>query len=373
MNVKIITRHGPSNYGSLLQSIATERVIEKMGFEAEIIDYQRDDERGLGIIHSQIHSRGGNYNLFKKALYTLIRYPSEKYAQCCFDKMRSRWLKLTKRYNNIKQLQKLDADVFMTGSDQVWGPTMSGNYDSAYFLSFVNETKPKIAYAASFGKTNFESQVEEQYKQMLSRYNCIAVRENTAVRIIQSWSLNNCIGQVVDPTLLFSEQEWYDILDIREQLNSNEQNDYVLLYLIHNYPGHAVFAKRLARKMGKRLININPFLHRCISGGRFICCPALEKFMLMIKNASFIVTDSFHGTCFAINLNKQFVELLPNNGTSTRNQSLLEMTGLSDRIVKSNNDLNWEGRVIDYKPVNDILRVQRAQSLSILKSMLSVL
>lgn len=55
--------------------------------------------------------------------------------------MRSKYLKLTERCTTLSELSRLKADVFMTGSDQVWGPTLNGKYDEAYFLPFVKESK----------------------------------------------------------------------------------------------------------------------------------------------------------------------------------------------------------------------------------------
>lgn len=152
MDVKVITRHSPSNYGSLLQSIATVHVIERLGHQCEIIDYQRKDERGLKGVLTQLNCKGGYGNLLKKLAYIAIRYPIEKYAQVKFDRMRKCYLKMTKRCSSHKDLAKLSADAFMTGSDQVWGPMMNGYYDSAYFLQFAQDNVRKLAYAASFGK-----------------------------------------------------------------------------------------------------------------------------------------------------------------------------------------------------------------------------
>ena len=366
MLVKIITRHGPSNYGSLLQSIATVRVINKLGHQAEIIDYQRNDERGMGIIRSQLKTKKKYSNPLKKLLYAIIRYPIEMFAQKRFDRMRQSWLPLTERYNRLEQLNKLRADAFMTGSDQVWGPTMSGKYDPAYFLSFVDDNTTKIAYAASFGKTSFSEAIIDEYKKLLRRYNKIAVREDTAVDIIKSWGMDNCIGQVLDPTLLLSAEEWRSIFNLPNTIDG----DYILVYFIHGYPEHITYAKRHAKKTKRKILCVNPFFHKAIRGTRFVCCPDVSRFLSLIQNASFMITDSFHGTCFAINMNKQFIELLPLNNTSTRNQSLLSFTGLTNRIVTDYNDFEWEDKSIDYKPVNDLLQHARIDSLSMMKSLL---
>ena len=140
MQIKVITRHTPNNYGSLLQSIATLRVIESLGHQCEIIDYWKRDEVGLqGILTSLQGKSLWKNSLFKRMAYVALRYPGEKIAALRFDKMRRRYLKLTPRCYSMEELESLQADVFMTGSDQVWGPLLDGGYDEAYFLSFVKE------------------------------------------------------------------------------------------------------------------------------------------------------------------------------------------------------------------------------------------
>ncbi|SDO52445.1 Polysaccharide pyruvyl transferase [Prevotella communis] len=368
MVINVITRHSPSNYGSLLQSMATLKVLQDLGHHAQIIDYQRKDERGMGIVRSQLKTKPQFSGFLKRLAYIAVRYPVEKYAQWKFDRMRSCWLQMTKRYYSKNELDNLDADILMTGSDQVWGPMMSGVYDPVYFLQFGKKSIQRVAYAASFGKTNFDAKTAQSYKGMLADYDKITVREQSAVDLIHQFGLTNCEGKVLDPTLLLNGAEWRKHLDITR---IKSKGDYVLLYLIHNRPEHAEYARNLAKEMGKPLIKVNPFLHQARWGERFILCPDVREFVSLIDNATMLVTDSFHGTCFAINLNKPFIELLPKNGTSTRNQSVLEMTGLTDRIVNDYSDYNWQGKIIDYGRVNEILDVERKKSIDLLKHLIS--
>lgn len=370
MNVKVITRHAPSNYGSLLQSIATIRAIEGMGHECEIIDYQRPDERGLKGVLTQLKQKNCYGNPLKRLAYIALRYPIEKYAQVKFDTMRKQYLKMTSRCSTHDELKQLKADAFVTGSDQVWGPMMNGMYDSAYFLQFVQGETKRLAYAASFGKTKFEEQIVMEYKTMLADYDNIAVRENSAVELLNGWGLNNGIGQVLDPTLLLDRAEWKKLLVKEIDTRKYAGKKYILIYQIHNDPKLSDYAKRLSAHTGMELLRVNPMLHQIKRGGKFICCPDLSEFLALIDNASCIVTDSFHGTCFAINFNKQFIEILPNNATGTRNLSILELTGLSDRILRFFDDFSLIRKDIEYHKVNDILKNERNRSLDIMNKLL---
>ena len=363
MDIKVITRHAPFNYGSLLQSMATLKIVRRLGHKCCIIDYIRDDEYGLkSILMSLDRKKEWNNNFLKKLLYVMLRYPEEYWAQRRFAHMRMKYLEMTLRYRSIAELSTLKADIFMTGSDQVWGPVLTANYDETYFLSFVNNGAKKVSYAASFGKTSFNNQIMSAYRKLLSDYDAITVRENAAVNLLHQMDIS-CVGQVLDPTLLLTGDEWAEYID------KDISGKYVLVYQLHNNKALNDYAKKLALKLGLPLFRISPSFHQFMRGGKFIYLPKLGKFLSYIKNCSYLVTDSFHGTAFALNFNRQFVEILPNNETGSRNLSILELTGLRDRIVTDFSDFSIAERSIDYDRVNNILNRERKKSIELLGSL----
>lgn len=363
MNIKVITRHAVPNYGSLLQAIATQNIIEQLGHKCEIIDYYRDEERGLKGIFTWLRGKKGwSDNFLKKMAYTAFRYPEEKAAELKFDTMCRRHLKLTPHCSDEEDLAKLDADTFMTGSDQVWGLTLNDRYDEAYFLSFV-KNKRKIAYAASFGRTDFSDEIISDYKRLLSDYDRISVREDSAVKLLENWGIG-CAGQVLDPTLMLTSDLWEKY--VTEPINKK----YVLVYQIHNCHKLNYYAKQFAKRAGLPLIRVSPYLHQIIRGGKLCCLPDVGKFLSYIKHCSYLITDSFHGTAFALTFNKQFIEVLEDEVAGLRNKSVLRLTHLEDRIVNNINDFSISGKYIDFKPVNSILDEERERSLKILESIL---
>lgn len=371
MNIKVITRHAPTNYGSLLQAIATQRAIESLGHTCQIIDYQRTDERGLEMIKTQLACKvAWMKNPLKRAVYIAMRYPTEVHAQRRFDVMRQQYLRMTERCDTHEKLKGLKADIFMTGSDQVWGPTMCGVYDPAYFLSFVEERTPKVAYAGSFGRTDFTSQILKEYKSLLERYNAITVRENSATGLLEQMGLN-CMGQVLDPTLLLNGDEWLEMMRV-ESDKPLIKGQYVLVYQIHSDTNLNDYAIKFAKHIGMPLYRVSAYMHHANRGGKFIYCPDVKDFLSLVKNCRYFVTDSFHGTAFALNFNKDFIEILPNNKTGSRNQSILQLTGLTDRIVTDFSDFTIANRPIDYCAVNKIFSEERKKSLSALNEMLSL-
>ncbi len=364
MDVKVITRHAPTNYGSLLQSMATVVVIEKLGYNCEIIDYQRPGENGLKAIIVGLKKKPKwNKNIIKRFLYVIIRYPDEKLGELKFSTMRKKYLKMTRPFITGDNLSELKADIFMTGSDQVWGLMFDCDYDSNYFLSFVPSDIPKIAYAASFGKTGFSDAIIAEYKEMLSKYNGITVRENKAVELLNEWNITND-GQVLDPTLLLDAEEW------SKYIKKNIRGKYILVYEIHNNPLLDEYAKNFSKEFNLPLIRISAILHQIFRGGKFIYRPDIDKFLSYIKNCTYLITDSFHGTVFGLIFNKEIIEVMPNNSTGSRNNSLLQLTGLTNRIIKNETDYSVIKNEINYEQVNQIIKKEKVVSLRKMKKLL---
>ena len=365
MKVAVITRHAITNYGSLLQAFATQQVIENLGHECEIIDYIREDEFYAQHEKTLLAQKPEwNRNPVMKAIYLALRQPESIISGKKFEAEKSKYLHLTKRYISPEALleDKPIADVYMTGSDQVWGPVENGTYDSSYCLSFTDESDKKIAYAASFGRTEMTENNETFFKKWLSQYRHIGVREDSAVNILSRMGIDSV--QVLDPTLLLDSVFWSKIArPIREK-------KYILVYQLHNDKRVGEYAAQIAKSFGLPLIRVSTSFHQIGREGRFVWCPDIAKFLSYIKNAECMITDSFHGTAFAINFNTPFVEVLPNNKTGTRNMSILKLTGLFDRILMDDKDITLAKKKIDYSGANQIIEQKRKESLSILKNMI---
>lgn len=363
MKVSVITRHAITNYGSLLQAFATQTAIEELGHECEIVDYIRDDESYRNHEKTLLKNKSNwNNNPIKRFIYLLIRQPGSIIAGKKFEEQRKIFLKLSKLYSTRESI-KVDcpkADVYMTGSDQVWGPTEDGTYDDNYCLSYA-EGKKKISYAASFGRTEMTPEIVETFKTMLGEYEHVAVREDSAVSLLGDMGIN--ANQVLDPTLLFGKEFW------DKQAKSTRTDKYILVYQLHNDKKLGEYAKKVAAEKGLPLIRISASFHQIFRPGKFVWCPTIAEFLGYVKNAELMITDSFHGTAFAINFNTQFVEVLPNTKTGTRNLSILNLTGLSDRIYNEENK-EVANTKADFAFANSVLAEKRIESKEILNKMI---
>lgn len=363
--VAIITRHAISNYGSVLQAYALQKAIHSFGYDSEIIDYIRFDEDYKNIADTLVKKSSWNKNAFTRFVYKAIQSPEYRIMGKAFEKYRSELINESSiRYSSLDELKNNPpvADIYCTGSDQVWGAIGNDQIDGAYFLEFAPKNKKKIAYAASFGKTDTCASNQEKIKEYLSVYDCLTVRENSAVDIIHNLGINH-VSQVLDPTLLLDKNDWNSLI------KNDIKDNYILLYQLHSNPAMDSYADSFAKKSGLKLIRLTPLFHRVFKSGKAVYLPDLSEFLSYVKNANCMITDSFHGTAFAINFSTPFIDILPNE-TKTRNQSILELTGLTDRILNSYDDFSFIDKKIDFTNANKKIAKERMDSLKTLKEML---
>jgi len=363
MKISLITRHAVTNCGSLLQTMATQQIVEELGHTCEIIDYIRKDEEYIRSEITEVKRKPKYNNWIKKMVYLGLRLPTSIWVGMKFEKARKKYLNLSKRYRQIEQLNAdiPNADIYMTGSDQVWGLVGNGVFDDAYGLAFTKEKDKRIAYAASFGQALLSKEQRWYYQELLTRYDQITVREDKAVEILKDMRINST--QVLDPTLLLDEVYW-------GKYTTHIKDDYILIYQVQNDKRVNEYAKKIAKEKGLKLIRISTSFHQVSRVGTFKWILNIERFLSYIKNAKCVVTNSFHGTTFAINFNVPFMTVLPNDNTESRNMSILKLTGLADRIVSDENLETLINETMDFSEANEILRGERAKSIAILKRMI---
>lgn len=365
MKIDIITRHAIANYGSILQAYATEKMLDKLNIENEIIDYVRVEENSKNLVKTYMkNSKKWNRNFITRFIYKIIQKPNLDIMNNKFAKYRKKYLKLTsKQYKNKNELMEdlPQADIYCTGSDQVWGQIANDDYDENYFLEFVPNDKRCIAYSASFGKNKLSENLKIKLPKLMEKYSDIMVRELSAVKILNASGIDN-VKLVLDPTLLLSKEEWKENLKIK----NNEKEQYILTYQLHHNKEFDKYLKKLAKATNLKVVRLSSSIYYKFKYGKFVYLPDLEQFLTYFKNAKYVVTDSFHGTVFSIIFNKQVIDILPGK-TRTRIESILKLFGMEDRIVNDYNDMSIINKEIDYKKVNDILDKERKKSIEYLR------
>lgn len=366
MKVDIITRHSVPNYGSLLQAYATQKIIEDMGFEAEIINYTRYDERYKNLVNSLLNGKKWDKNFMTRLIYKAIQIPNYSIMYRKFKDYRKNFLKESKiEYGNLNELQENIpiADVYCSGSDQIWGKIGKSEFDEAYFLKFVNDKNKKcIAYASSFGKEKIDKNLENKLHELLKHYSQILVREDTAKEILKRHGFNN-VEQVLDPTLLLNREQWEELAN----KGKNKYKKYILIYQLHENKKFDRYAKEFSKKTGLKLLRISPSIYHIKRSGKMIYLPNQYEFLALFKNAEYVLTDSFHATVFSIIFNKKFIDVLP-GVTSTRIISILNLVGLQERILRNYEDFSFITKKIDFSSCNKQIEMERKKSIKMFKN-----
>ena len=233
MEVAVITRHAIANYGSLLQAAATQNALEALGHNCRIIDYVRPGEVCTQLHKYQLQQKPRwNRTPLRRRVYGTLCYTENVMAGRLFESARRQMLHLTAPYSTAQELTANGpkADVYMTGSDQVWGPMEDGTYDPVYRLTFAPEGAKKVAYAASFGSTELSKPMRGQFCRDLRQYTSITVREDSAIALLHQLGLEG--KQVIDPVFLPDDAFWQSLL---EPINA-APGSYFLIYQMHKDP-----------------------------------------------------------------------------------------------------------------------------------------
>ncbi len=223
------------------------------------------------------------------------------------------------------------------GSDQIWS-TAEEKIDSFYYLQFSNNKK-KISYAPSIGKKLIGEKVKSQFIKYVKEFDFLSVREKTAANIIND-SLNIMPKVVADPTLLFTDVEWCELLNLKENYDKDE---YIFAYFLTKNKNYYKVVRKFAKKNGLRIISNIELRESC--GEETVM--DTSDFVNYLKNAKYVFTDSYHGLIFSIIFNKQFLLFLRHQdddkmSENSRIYDLLYICNLKHRIFDSTKSIDFQ-------------------------------
>jgi len=244
--------------------------------------------------------------------------------------------------------------TFIVGSDQVWNPNFIKNMEKIYFLDFTNSAK-KVSYAASLGMPKWTEEFEQTVLPWLKKFNAISVREDSSVEYLSRLGLKNVVC-VCDPTILHTA-DFY-----RKEFNV-EHNDEKFVF---NY-----FLKSAI----PQIRGINNIIVDFRNKKTMV---TISRWLSLINNSIFVLTDSFHCVVFCILFHKPFAVFANNsnklNGMNERFKTILGRTSLEYRILQGNETeeqiLEVVDREIDWEQVDRILEEWRNYSANWLRDAL---
>lgn len=376
------------NFGSALQTYATQYTLEKMGYDARIFEIKG--------VHREIHIKKLLYyagrmfdSVELKYLLANLKSRSRKTASASTDQyaqemnvrkqvyaeFNKKWNKMLPAVKGWKALseQASQMDAVVVGSDQLWRPS---NIVGCYFtLEFVPDNVKKISFSTSFGVPELPKKLHKHANKFLSRINFISVRENSGADIVKKESGRGATV-VCDPTMMLTAEDWMHIQDEKPFA----EGKYILMYLMGDNPEQREFVKQLSKKTGCRIIGL---LH----GATYIAYDedvADEKpfnvgpseFVNLIRNAEYVCTDSFHCCVFSILNSTKFFAFRrwPDGSKFSANDrlyTLLDFTGLSTRMLMGTEDVDkCIAEEIDFTKVLEKVAEKREMSMDYLTNAL---
>jgi len=352
IKIGIITRHFIPNYGSFLQSFALVSYLNSLGYSAEIINYVPENEQEASVLNQAKKLKG-----IKKAFYNLLITPLHRKSYLDMERIRKEYLKESPLYSE-KNISLAKYDIYMAGSDQLWGTIGNKFFDPNYFLGFTS-SKNKISFSSSFGFRNFSSLYHVPYSTLLSQFKSISVREESAKAFLSSLSINSEV--VLDPTFLLTKKEYENLARIPKEGKKN----YILVYQLHHDSMAQKVADNISKLSGCCIVSVTPNLARAFFSFRTKYCYDPFQFLTFLANAKYVVTDSFHGTVFSIIFGKQFYSINPGK-TAARIEDLLSRLCLESRFI-STKSIDCLLPDIDYSFVNSKLDEEIRKTKKILQ------
>ncbi len=360
--IGIATLYTGFNFGSSLQAYAVKTLVEESGYKAEIWKVKGSFIKGRDIRLKKLFAMLFRAIFVKNGLKQLKNYQNG-YAKKFGNGSKERFAKFTDEFLSVKTLsysqmrelaKKQEYKAFVCGSDQIWSATTL-YVDPVYYLRFAPQEK-RIAIAPSFGKESIPPYNQKKIKKYISQIPHKSVREISGAKII-----NGLIGEDVpvlfDPTLLLDKNTWLKKFD-----TSNKQKiPYVLAYFLDK-PSEKAMKNilEIAEKYHLKILNIP---YDFSNNGEFVQDVGPCEFLSLIANASFVCTDSFHGTAFSLNFNIPFYTFERNYGLaekqSTRISSLLNKMNMLNRYEpQTMQDIFG----ISFQKTNEILQIEREKA-----------
>lgn len=361
MKIDIVTLHRAQNYGSVLQTFALQKQIENLGHQAFILDYYPERYTNKGLLKRLKNKSSRFKNPLVLLIAKLLIYPSYLRKGIQFNKF-MHYLNLAKpsfATNEEGMGRFTDADAYCAGSDQIWNSHWNEGVEKALFLDFVPKGKLCFSYAASIGLSKIPANEIAETKLLLDKFEFLSLREDKGVELVKELGRTDAV-QCLDPTLLMSKEEWSQYAD-----DSYNGKEYVLTYNLHHDSEIDKCAKEIASKFHLQIRNISYNWHDIVRHGHLDWCPTVEGFLGLIKNAKYVVADSFHATAFSIIFEKPFVVITP-EVASSRLSSLLKMLGLDDHNINKFTSLKVIEQPINYNRIKSIIATKQRESISYL-------
>lgn len=337
MEIRTITCHNVYNTGAALQAYALAAYLTDQGHDVQIVDYVPEYLR-----HYRLWPKVNNPRYDRpviRLLYKLAKLPGHvrsilSLRKKRFDRFTKAHLPLTPRhYSSREELQQDPprADLFIAGSDQIWNSFFPNGRDPSFYLQFAPEGALRASYAASFAVPRLEEQYREQTARWISQLDHVAVRESSALGILEELGIDGGVA-VVDPVFLLDRARWDALCPPAEF-----DEPYVFVYDFDGNQRLHQIAQELAEARGLKIYTLQDLGY----GHRSFPDTGPIEFVQLIRGAAFVLSNSFHATAFSLIYRRPYLTVDREEGINTRMQDLNRLAGLEHR-KNADDPIDWE-------------------------------
>lgn len=362
-----LTFHGSHNYGSVLQAYALSKELQILGYEPEIINLRPQSQRNTYKI-----IRDGDRGI--RRVFRYLIYPFLKRRYNSYERFINNVLPISKEsYGSTKELAEkdLDYDAYVCGGDQIWNPACQ-DFETAYYLQFLpkDHKARKISYAPSLGKTEFDEETQQKFAEWLETFDAVSVREERGAELLQKLTEKK-VYTVCDPVLLLEKKEWEKIA-----IKPSYKKPYILVYFLENNHGSRSLTEYLRKTLGYEVVIFNEYIRDFVKPYHKAYGASPEEFVGLFMNASFIYTNSFHGTVFATMFEKSFISAIADdqehavNNNDSRKIDYLKKIGLEERLYTTGEPDKSFLLSMDYSLARKEIKKFRKESLLYLQNKL---
>lgn len=351
------------NYGAALHSYAFQQYLDKHGIDNTIIDYLPRFMKHYNMKYPFLTPP--RKKPIQKIIFWLVNFfPNiRKYNK--FQRFFNNHYRKTKCQYDEQILTNaiLDFDTIICESDVIWSPHSTEGFDNGYFCNMPSmQGKNKIAYAACIGYTNFTEKRQERFRELLKNFDALSVREIQGTEFTQGFT-DQKVYNVLDPTLLL------DAEDYEKVIKPPKEKDYILVYnCLKNNRQMLKDAKKIAKEKNLKVIELSVYWHNFYRN-KVKLDVGIEEFLGYFQNASYVLTNAFHGVCFSLIFKKDFYTYA--RGTKdSRVTSILHLLELDYKFIDNEEKLP-PLKEIDYENVYRNLERERKSSAKFLFDALS--
>ena len=340
--------------GGLLQAYALPKALSALGLDAVQICYDynvwNQEQRNLLVrLRKEQLLHISPFEIIQKTFQKVADWikASERnclasdsgyIAQCRAFEAFEKQIPHTDRVYDSDTVEQVDPlfDGFVCGSDVVWHP--SRVLQTAFYLNFASQTKPRVPYAVSMGRLPYTPLEKALLKKNVQTFKTIATREQSAATFIKDLTGKPTLT-VLDPTLLLTAEQWESM----EDRSCLPDGKYILCYLLGDGKWPRKYIAAYAKKRRLPVVYF-PYIMQnrrkadVLLHGTEICDAGPDGFVALVHHAECIFTDSFHATVFSTLFQKEFYvfDRDPGNKKTSINSRIydfLQRYNMSDRQI----------------------------------------